>query len=235
MKTSFYSACAATLLACLAGVANGQTTIDFEDAGIGAIFENDVSGDTAGPISIDGFNGTSARDVTFTTDSVTGFLDGSSFGLGVNNGGTDPDTESFNIGETWGVSADEDLLFVSMDLGGLQNQETFRIQSDAWIGLANINPDPVASVDFDSVTGTFSLIDDAVPLDTYTLDHLTGGTQLLFEADVPVVFGDLTSTFGPNDDVELQSLTFFSVPEPSSAIAILILGMFSGISRSRRS
>ena len=219
------------LTACPAFV-GAQTTIDFEELVIGAMFENDTAGDTAGPFTIEGGGGfIGSKDVTFTTDSVTGFVDTSSFGLGINNGGGDPDTESFNVGETWGVSADEDLLFVSIDIGGLQTQETFRIQSDAWIGLADINPDPAASVDFDPVTGTFSLIDDAVADDIYTLNHLTGGTALVFEANTAVVFGDLTSTFGPNDDVELQSLTVFSIPEPTAAV---VIAMASGFLFNRR-
>ncbi len=225
---------AALFLTCFAANVVAQTTIDFENVTVGAMFENDTAGSTGGPFAIESFNGSPARDVTFTTDSVSGFVDTSSFGLGVNSGGGDPDTESFNIGETWGVSVDVDLLFESIDIGGLQNQETFRIQSDAWINLANINPNPGSSVEFDGSTGTFSLIDDAVPNDTYTLNDLTGGTFLIFEAGVPVVFGDLTSTFGANDDVEIQSLSFFSVPEPNFAMAILFLGMLPGMSRSRR-
>lgn len=235
MRTNLFLTCVTVLLASVTSNVQSQTTIDFENLVVSSSFENDVAGAMAGPFVIDGFMGTSSQDVTFTTDSITGFVDTSSFGLGVNSGGGDPDTESFNVGETWGMRADVDLLFVSIDLGGLQPEETFRIQSNAWVNLANITPDPSASVLFDSVTGTFSFVGDAVQDDKYTLEHLTGGTSLFFESDIPVVFGNLTSTFGPNDDVEIQSLAFFAVPEPGSGVAILLLGLLSGVFRSRRS
>ena len=97
--------------------------IDLEDAATAAMFDSDTAGSTAGPFSIDG------NLVTFATVSVSGFVDTSTFGLGINNGGGDPDTESFNIGESWTLNADTALFFTGLELGGLQSEETFGIRA----------------------------------------------------------------------------------------------------------
>lgn len=207
-----------------AGQTNAATLLDFEDAGISSEFEGDVANDTAGPFSIDGVP------AVVTTLSVTGFLDLSPFGLGINSGGGDPASTSFNIGESWTFQISTTVSLDGIDIGGLQNQESFRLSSSAWINLGGVVPG--VGVVYDAPSGTFTLVDDSVPSDLYTSDYLTGGVDLIVPSGVAITIGDLTSTFGPNDEVELQSLTLTAIPEPS--ISLLVgLGLLSLLRRWR--
>lgn len=192
-----------------------DTTVDFEDLVVGAQFDGDLAGNTAGPLTID------MENVTFTTSNVTGNVATSSFGLGINNGGADPDTESFNIGESWSFYVDSFVSLKGLELGGLQSEETFDIQSDDWMNLTGVTPS--AGVSYDAPTGTFTLTDGPVD-DIFSLDDLTGGISLRVNAGTDIFIGNLTSTFGPNDDVELQSLVF-AIPEPGSGLVLSVIGL----------
>ena len=195
----------------------GDTKIDFENATVGQQFSNDVVGGEAGPFMID------TDMATFTTSSLSGgFLEATSFGLGINSGGGDPDTESFNVGEEWGFTSSIDLLMVAFDIGGLQTEETFDVRSDAWINLTSVTTGN--GVSFEAATGTFTVTDGPAS-DIFTLAELTGGRVLPVFAGTEVVFGNLTSSFGPNDDVELQSITFRAVPEPTSVFVFIPLAV----------
>lgn len=209
-------------------VATADLIIDFENAVDAAQFDGDVAGQTAGPFIIDFIP------TTFTTHSVSGAIGTSSFGLGINGGVGDPDTESFNIGETWSVSSDQNLFIKALELGGLQSEETFSIQSDNWINLSGINPG--TGVTYEAATGSFFLTDGPAG-DVFSLSTLTGGTTLHMRAGSIITFGGLTSTFGPNDDVELENITFEynAIPEPASGlVGLLGLIALAGTRYSRR-
>ena len=76
---------------------------------------------------------------------------------------------------------------------------------------------------YESATGTFGVTDGPAD-DKFTLNELTGGPLLEITSGTVVTFANLTSTFGPNDDVELQSITFqFNpIPEPSMFIVVCV-------------
>ena len=199
--------------------------INFESAD-GVEFLGDAVGDTAGPFTIDGY------DVTFTTQAIApgGVVATSSFGLGVDSGTGDPDPASFNLGEAWVVSADHRLNFVGLELGGLQIEETFSVQSNSWINLTGIVTG--TGVTYEASSGTFVLTDGPAG-DVFTLNELTGGTLLPVFNGSSISFGNLTSTFGPNDDVELQNITLQAIPEPASIQYALLIAA-GGLLRSRR-
>lgn len=203
----------------------GDRIINFESTD-GLEFLGDSVGDTAGPFTIDGY------DVTFTTQDIvpSGVVATSSFGLGVDSGTGDPDPGSFNVGETWVVSADHRLNFMGLELGGLQTEETFSVQSNSWINLSGIVTG--TGVTYESSSGTFVLTDGPVG-DAFTLNELTGGVLLPVFNGSSISFGNLTSTFGPNDDVELQNITLQAIPEPASIQYALLIAA-GGLLRSTR-
>ena len=193
-------------------------TIDLEDAITAALFDGDGIGDAAGPFLIDG------ESVNFSTDALTGVVATNSFGLGLNSGVNDPDAESFNIGESWTINADKALFFTGLELGGLQIEETFTIQSNQWINLSGVVTG--AGVTYTAATGTFSLTDGQAG-DIFTDAELTGGVSLTLLAGSNLTLGNLESTFGLNDDVELENISFrFNpVPEPTSGLVMAGLGL----------
>jgi len=197
------------LLALAVPSAWADSVLDFEETATGLEFAGDTIGMTAGPFLIDGIS------TTFTTRGITpgGSLSASSFGLGISSGPSDADPGSLNIGELWALQADTGLNFLGVDFGGIQVEERVMIRSSGWIGLGGINP-ASPSVSFHAPSGTFSFTDVA-PADTdiFDLMAMTGGTPLPVPAGTNLVFGLVSSTFGPNDDVELSTLTFAGVPE----------------------
>ena len=200
--------CIAVLLVLPGSSARAASVLDFEMAVIGAQFNGDTLGSTAGPFLIDGIP------ATFTTSGMTSGASvvTSSFGLGLSSGGADPDPASINIGEHWAFRADVGLSFLGVDFGAIQVEETFAISSLAWIGLAGISPASPA-VTFIPSSGTF-LFTDTPPADTdiFDLTAMTGGAPLPVPALASLLFQLTSSTFGPNDDVELSSITLGGVP-----------------------
>ena len=206
--------------ALLPAICPGSGIIDFEDTATGAMFSGDMAGDTAGPLLVDGWP------VTFLTTGVTpsGSLAADSLGLGINSGSGDPDLVSFNIGEGWEFNLDQKTYFEGIDFGGLQIEETITVQSVAWTSLASVNPIS-PSVTYDASSGSFTFTDNGAGNDTFDRLDMTGGRVLLVPAGTNVFIGGLTSTFGPNDDVEIQSVTLFAIPEPSSISLLLLAGL----------
>ena len=223
VRVSFAIAISAALMSFPA--VQADQVIDFENAATGAEFSGDTAGSTAGPFDIDGTL------ATFTTSNVSGFVEATSFGLGVNSGGGDPDTDAFNIGESWSMRTDAPLLLVEVNIGGLQTEETFEMQSNRWINLAGVTTG--TGVTYTASTGTFTLTDNGALDDVFTLDDLTGGVALGFKPGIDLTFGNLTSTFGSNDDVEIQSITFRGIPEPGSLGILALCGI--GMNLRRRS
>ena len=195
---------------------NADYFLDFEDVATGAMFAGDSNGDTAGPFDLDGLP------MTITTVSTgAGSLSSSTFGLGLDSGGGDPDTESFNIGETWSFTTNLQVALGSFEIGGLQSEETFDVRSDDWINLDNVVTG--SGVTYDAATGTFTVTDGPAN-DLFTLAELTGGRFLTVNPGVAIEFGNLTSTFGPNDDVEIENITF-QIPEPGSSVVLIAVAM----------
>jgi len=203
-----WTICLVALLALIGSSTRAASVLDFEVDAIGSEFGGDTVGSTAGPFLIDGIL------TTFTTQGLppSGALSASSFGLGISAGGTDPDPGSFNIFESWAVSADTGLGFLGVDFGGVQAEETVSIRCDAWIGLTDIAP-ASPSVTFIALTGTF-LFTDVAPADTdiFDISAMTGGASLPVPAGSNLVFSFVNSTFGPNDDVELSTITLAGMP-----------------------
>ena len=205
-------------------------------------FDNDRVGDSSDPI-LDPDTGTV---VTFTTRFITGdgTLWASSDELGIDRGavgGAGGDRAGFfDDGDAWSFDADQHLsltrvMFADFSRAQLTaNEDVVLMQSDDWIGLANVSPD-LDQVAFNAASGTFTFT--AIPWSEgndfdFDLGQISGGVALPVFAGTDITFTDASNnTFGWQLDA--MEFTTNAVPEPTS-IPIFILATSFTVSRRRR-
>lgn len=205
-------------------------------------FDNDRVGDTSDPI-LDPDTGTV---VTFTTRFITGdgTLWASSDELGIDRGAVGGDGGDragfFDDGDAWSFDADQDLSLIRVTFADFSraqltaNEDVVLMQSNDWIGLANVSPD-LDQVSFNSSTGTFTFT--AIPWSEgndfdFDLGQISGGTALPVFAGTDITFTDASNnTFGWQ--LDRMDFTTNAVPEPAS-VPLVVLAMSFTVSMHRR-
>jgi hypothetical protein len=81
--------------------------------------------------------------------------------LGVNSTGSNT-AASFDNNESWTFDWDVQSSFLGIDVGSFTTaqNERFSVSSTDWIGLSGVMPGTPGSVNFNSATGTFTLVNN---------------------------------------------------------------------------
>ena len=206
-----------------ASVSHADIVIDFSE---NDQLDGDMVGDTAFY-----FDPTAGHGATLTTTAghTNMFINTGAGFLGLGPG----TSTRFDIGEFWEFTWSSNAKFKSLSFGQLtQNSDVVSMQSADWIGGAFTPTDP-ARVTFVSATGTFNF--DRGPVggaaQTWTLNDLTGGVDLILSAGTGVRF-----SYSAGFTNAAMNQMVWAIPEPCNAfvVALSLMG-FAVYRRKKRS